>query len=60
MPTTLPLTFRQIDVAPERSEIANSLDLAVVAAFTAVGIFVTFALTVLFPLAGNAVAQALM
>lgn len=59
MPTALPQAFCNATLRLERSEgygIAANPDFVVVAAFTSIGLFVTFVLTMLFPSAGNAVA----
>jgi hypothetical protein len=63
MPTALPMAFRKADAPLERgvaSRIANNGDLAVVIAFTAIGLALTIGLAVWFPQAANAVALALI
>lgn len=62
MPTALPLPLREVDVPLQYSERHSTVfnrDAAVVAAFTATGLALTFLLTMLFPLAGNVAALAL-
>lgn len=60
MPTTLSLAFHKVDAPREGSAIAPNRDLAVVAAFTAIGRAVAIGLAVLIPQAANAVALALI
>lgn len=62
LPTALPAAFCNAILSRERSKgfgVADDRDLVVVAAFTSIGLFVTFVFTVLFPAAGNAVALTL-
>jgi hypothetical protein len=63
MPTALPLAFHKADAPLERGlglSIANNGDLAVIAAFTIIGLALTIGLAVLFPQAANAAALALI